>query len=107
MSGKGLGVKSLGSFATPARSSGFVILSGVCAAKDLVRRATAAPGPVSELLHSIRVLRLRDGITKERCAISETGTGFAYAKLSGGPPVRVAPFISTTNDGRGTGHPAV
>jgi hypothetical protein len=38
-----------------------------------------------------RGIRCREDVTKERCAISETGTGFAYAKLSGSqkpsPPV--------------------
>jgi len=37
---------------------------------------------------------------KERCAISETGTGFACAKLSGGqkpsPPVASAPVVGMT-----------
>ena len=44
---------------------------------------------------------------KERCAISETGTGFAGAKLSGGqrpsPAARVARFVRMTEGAHGAG----
>jgi hypothetical protein len=39
---------------------------------------------------------------KERCAISETGTGFAYAKLSEIlPAARVARFVRMTQKRKG------
>ena len=62
--------------------------------KDLGQRGVSAAGSGSELLHP----------KKDRFAISETGTGFAFAKLSGSqkpcPPVASAPVVRMTQEAR-------
>jgi hypothetical protein len=68
-------------------------------------------------VHSHIVNTLGDGLirlngsslnlAKDRFAISETGTGFAYAKLSGGqkpcPPVAYAPVVRMTQNAKLSG----
>jgi len=59
--------------------------------KDLGQRGVSAAGSGSELLHP----------KKDRFAISETGTGFAFAKLSEVlPPVASAPVVRMTQEAR-------